>query len=382
MTWDDDRKAAAFVTAKDPAVLSFSKRVVGWIRDKGPAAINPNLLAAMGLFSTMDLYGISYVVDPKTPFVEFSKDRTSVDYLQFPRQTLEYRAGDCDDLSILYAALLESVGIETAFITVPGHIYLAFSTGLRPREALRSFASMKKFIIRDDTVWVPVEVTERRGGFMKAWAEGAREWQMAESRDSAGSHPLHRAWQEYEPVGLPGRGEIEMPDRNAVVKEFQHEVTKFIDHEIAPRVAKLEQEIQRSGGTQEAHNKLGVLYAQYGKLDQAETEFRKATARNGYVPGIMNLGNVYFLKRNWPKAQEQYERALKLDPKNPLVLLSLSRTYHETEQYDKARARHEELAAVDRKLAERFSYLGGASYPEAGRASQPETLRLHVLWAE
>ena len=33
------------------------------------------------------------------------------------KQTLEYRAGDCDDLSILYSALLESVGVETAFIT-------------------------------------------------------------------------------------------------------------------------------------------------------------------------------------------------------------------------------------------------------------------------
>jgi len=330
----------------------------------------------------MDLYGLSYVVDPKTPFVEFSKNKMSVDYLQFPRQTLEYRAGDCDDLSILYAALLESVGIETAFITVPGHIFLAFSTGLRPQEARRSFASMNKLIIRGDTVWVPVEVTERRGGFMKAWTEGAREWQMAESRDSAGFHPVHAAWQEYEPVGLPGVGEIAMPDRNAIVNAFKHEVTRFIDYEIAPRVAHLEQEIQRGGGTPAAHNKLGVLYAQYGKLDQAEEEFRKATAKKVYVPGLMNLGNVYFLKGIWRKAQEQYERALRLDPKNPLVLLALSRAYHETEQYDLARARHKELAGVDRKLAERFGYLGGASYVEAGRAGQLETLRRQVLWAE
>ena len=96
----------------------------------------------------------------------------------------------------------------------------------------------------------------------------------------------------------------------------------------------------------------------------------------------MNLGNVYFLKGIWRKAQEQYERALRLDPKNPLVLLALSRAYHETEQYDLARARHKELAGVDRKLAERFGYLGGASYVEAGRAGQLETLRRQVLWAE
>ncbi|MCK5674038.1 MAG: hypothetical protein KAH95_11720, partial [Spirochaetales bacterium] len=121
-TWDDDRKAAAFVTAKDPAVLEFSKRVAGWTQGAGSRAVNKNLSMAIALHEALRLYGLSYVVDPKTPFAEFSQDKLTVDFLQFPRQTLTYTAGDCDDLSILYSALLESVGIETAFITVPGHI--------------------------------------------------------------------------------------------------------------------------------------------------------------------------------------------------------------------------------------------------------------------
>ncbi|MCK4542225.1 MAG: transglutaminase domain-containing protein [Spirochaetales bacterium] len=75
----------------------------------------------------LGLYGLNYVVDPRTPYTELSQQREWIDFIQFPRQTLEYRAGDCDDLSILYCALLESVGIETAFITVPGHILMAFS---------------------------------------------------------------------------------------------------------------------------------------------------------------------------------------------------------------------------------------------------------------
>jgi len=382
MTWDDDRKAAAFVTAKDPAVLTFSKGVVGQIRDKGPAAINPNLLAALGLFSALDLYGVSYVVDPKTPFVEFSKNSTSVDYLQFPRQTLEYRAGDCDDLSILYSALLESVGIETAFITVPGHIYLAFSTGLRPEEAQRALSSMTELIIMGDMTWVPVEVTERHGGFMKAWAEGAREWRISDSRGSAGFHPVHAAWQEYEPVGLPGSSTIVLPERNAIVDAYLREVDRFVDHEIAPQVARLEKEIQKSGGTPASHNKLGVMYAQYGKLDQAEAEFRKAAAEKGYVPGRLNLGHLYFIRKEWWRALEQYEQAVRLAPKNPMVLLSLSRVYYKTEQYNKAQDKYRELAEVNSKLAERFTYLGGSSGTESGRASQWGTLQGLVLWEE
>ncbi len=82
-TWDDDRKAAAFVTAKDPAVLEFSKKVAGWTNKSGSRAVNGNLSMAMGLHEALRLYGLSYVVDPKTPFAEYSKNKLSVDFLQY-----------------------------------------------------------------------------------------------------------------------------------------------------------------------------------------------------------------------------------------------------------------------------------------------------------
>ncbi|MEW5818395.1 MAG: hypothetical protein AB1798_23775, partial [Spirochaetota bacterium] len=139
VTWDDNRKASAFVTAKDPAVLEFSKNVAAWIRGEGSKAINENLSLAMAVHYALKLFGLTYAVDPATPFKEYSQDRLAVDFLQFPVQTLKYRAGDCDDLSILYAALLEALGIETAFITIPGHIFIAFSVDMSPAEARKSF---------------------------------------------------------------------------------------------------------------------------------------------------------------------------------------------------------------------------------------------------
>jgi len=112
MTWDDDKRAAAFVSTKDPAVLKFSKNVTSYVKDKASKAINKNFLTALALFESLKLYGMSYAVDPTSPFTERSKSKTAVDYLQFPPQTLNYKAGDCDDLSILYAALLESLGVR------------------------------------------------------------------------------------------------------------------------------------------------------------------------------------------------------------------------------------------------------------------------------
>jgi len=382
MSWDDDRKAAAFVTAKDPAVLTISKAVAGMVREKGPVALNPNLLTAMGLFTAMELYGLSYVVDPKTPFVEFSKDETLVDYLQFPRQTLAYRAGDCDDLSILFGALLESVGVETAFVTVPGHIFLAFSTGLSGEEASRSVADSKTMIVADGQAWVPVETTIRTGGFMKAWAEGVRQWQQASSRDSAKLYPVHAAWQVYEPVGLPGApGEIKLPDEAAIIRDFQREVTRFVDREISPRVAQLEEEIRKGGGDSATRNKLGILYARYGRYADAEDEFRKAVGREEYVPALVNLGNLFLLQGQAARALEFYERAAEKDPRNARVLLGLARSYHETEHYDLARTRYQQLSALNRSLAERYAYLGGTA-EGGGRAADTEWARRQILWEE
>jgi hypothetical protein len=91
----------------------------------------PNALA---LFEALNVYGINYMIDPASTYVEMSENASSLDSLNYPYQTLAYRGGDCDDLSILFCSLLEALNIDTAFITVPGHIYMAFDVGIRSEE--------------------------------------------------------------------------------------------------------------------------------------------------------------------------------------------------------------------------------------------------------
>ena len=50
MMWDDDRKAASFVNAKDSTVLLFAKNTAGIIREQGNNPINLNFRIAMGIF--------------------------------------------------------------------------------------------------------------------------------------------------------------------------------------------------------------------------------------------------------------------------------------------------------------------------------------------
>lgn len=379
MTWEDDRRAAAFVTAKDPKVLAFSKAVTGLVRDRGPAVLDQNLLFGIGIFKTLDLIGLSYVVDPKTPFAKLSGRRTEVDYLQFPRQTLEFKAGDCDDLSILWCALLESVGIETAFITVPGHILAAFALGTAPDRVAKDFTTTQDLIVRGGKVWVPVELTERRRGFLAAWQEGARQWREAGAKNAAGFYPVHDAWLEYEPVGLPGGGaEVSMPPADSIVAAFLRETARLTDREMLPRVARLEEELKAGKDVAATHNRLGILYAKYGKLDKAEEEFTKALGRGNYVPALVNLGNLRFLAKDYPKAQEWYERAIRLEPNNATVLGNLVKVYSEQERHGPAKASYDKLARLAPDLARDLAYLIGTTTDT--RAASADDRRAAVLW--
>ncbi len=382
MTWDDDRKAAAFVTAKDPAILKFSKNVVGMVKDMGGREVNANLIKAMGLHETLTLYGMSYVIDPTTPYVELSENKFTIDFLQFPRQTLDYKAGDCDDLSILYCALLESLGIETAFVTVPGHIYAAFSLGIEPDEARKMFLYPDDFIIRDDKVWLPVEVTQIGDGFLKAWQTGAKEWREFDPKGQTGFFPIHDAWQTYEPVGfLADVSEISLPPENVIVEAHVKELTRFVEREIGPRIRKLQADIERTQGNVRVRNKMGVLYARYGLDDKAEQEFNKILEQKEYLPALINIGNLYYLKDDAEKALEYYERAAIIAPNKPKVLLFVARANHALENYDETKHSYTKLKELDPELASRFAYLD-LKGEEADRAAEIGQIKSVVIWEE
>lgn len=381
MTWDDDRRAAAFVTLKDPAVLRFSKQVAGMVRDQANGMVNENLRIAMGLFDAMSLYGMKYVVDPKTPHADLSLSESTVDFLQFPRQSLEYRAGDCDDLSILYCALLESVGIDTAFITVPGHIYVAVSLGVKPEEAKKSFAFAGELIFIDDMTWVPVEVTMMGESFLKAWQMGAKQWRENADGGTGALLPMVGSWQVFEPVGLPGEvPEMALPPLKTIQDRYVAELTGFVERELNPQVQRLEEQIRQDHESPLHINALGVLYARYGLLDRAAEAFQEALSVKEYVPAIVNLGNLYFLKKEHRRSLEYFTRAAQLEPHNPSVLLGISRIEFDRENYATARDYYAQLHEVSPDLAKRFSYLGSQDSGEARAAST--SIREVIVWSE
>jgi len=369
MTWDDDRKAASFVSAKDPTVQLFARNTAGVIRELDQNAINLNLRIAMGMFETLELYGMNYVIDPASSYIELSENANAVDFLQFPSQTLTFRAGDCDDLSVLATSLLESVGIETAFITIPGHIYMAFSLGISKDEARRTFTNLDEFIFYENMTWIPIEITLISDGFLEAWKYGAREWREYESIGRADFFPIHDAWQEFKAATVPGGAlPLLFPSQDNMISNYNESLDIFIKRELEPRVVSFKEKIRRNDSAR-LRNSFGVLYAKYGMYDEAEEQFNIALRKKPDFAGAMiNLGNILFLRERLNNALEMYSKAEKLKPDSPTIIAAIAKTRYELEQYDAVKNLYQDLQMKAPDLAAQYAYLNN-EISAIGRAS-------------
>ncbi|MCK7477118.1 MAG: hypothetical protein M0C28_06115 [Candidatus Moduliflexus flocculans] len=177
MAWFDDRCAAAYVTAKDPAILSFAKNVTGSVKEILNTSVNriSRRPSPSTKPSTSTASATSSIQSPLTPRPRRARKRwTSSSSRARPWNTARAIATTSPSSSPPSSNLSS---IETAFITVPGHIFMAFNLDARPEEARRVFSRADELIMREDKTWLPLEITDRSGGFLKAWQAGAKEWQ-------------------------------------------------------------------------------------------------------------------------------------------------------------------------------------------------------------
>lgn len=176
--WDGDvHTLRYFVTPNDPDVVRYSRDI---LMENANAIEDapPELRAFHKARVIFDAFAgrVMYVGDP----------RQSADVVQYPSETLTLKGGDCDDMTVCFSTLLNSVGISTAFVDVvppdrpeESHIYLLFDTGVEPKFGASISMNPKRFTTRKnprgkETIWVPVETTVLRQGFEEAWSAGAQ----------------------------------------------------------------------------------------------------------------------------------------------------------------------------------------------------------------
>lgn len=370
MTWDDDRKAACFVTANNPLVYSYSRSLSGKIRGDAISSLDKNFQIGMGLYEALSLYGIGYVVDPSSAYAELSENTDVVDYIQFPQQTLISQAGDCDDLSVLYASMLEASGIPSAFITIPGHIYVAFQLGIDETQAKRKFPSSDNLLFIDKQAWLPVEVTLVDEGFFYSWQIGAR--QIRDNNDEYGFYPVREAWQTYPAAEFESSGIAYLPNPSDVMTQQKKALNRFLLQEINEQVLAINKEIEESGKSHILYNKMGVTYARYGFMDEAKEWFEKVIREKDFYPSLINLGNIHYLQKNAGDASMYYARALEVKPDSEKALVGLAMVSSELEDYETANSALATLASVNPAAAQDIAHLGTSGTARASSAQNRE----------
>ena len=382
LIWNDDRKIASFITAKDPDILTFSKKVSNWLQEFENHAVDSNLQKGMILFEAVKSYGIRYEIDPTTPFSSFSEQTERVDFIQFPKQTLSYTTGDCDDLTALYTSLMESVGVETGIITIPGHIYMAFAMKSSPEDIRSNSSRSDEFIFRENKAWVPVEITMFQESFEEAWRTGAKEWRENSSRDQAYFFSTNSSWLAYQAVGYrESLGGVDMPSRSDVTAEFVKTISRYVQQEIYPQESAIRERMAFSDKKYIYQNKLAVLYSRFGLYDKAFQTLEEILASRDYTPALLNKGNIYYLEKDFDNALTWYEKVLSVDENNSKALLGAARCNHELENYGTVSKFYRQLTSVNSPLANRFAYLD-LKGEEGQRAADALGLSEIVVWEE
>jgi tetratricopeptide (TPR) repeat protein len=373
MTWADTAQAASFVTVNDERVRNFAAQYAADARDKTSLMINWRFRAALALFEALKMHGMGYVADAATPYLKLSEQAEAVDLLRFPVETLVAKAGDCDDLSILYAALLESANIQAAFLTTPGHIFVAFDLGLDKKAAGDTFSNEADLIYREDgSVWMPVEVTMVRDGFQRAWKTGAQEWTAAASGGKAEFVPLLEAWKNFPAVdtGRVLQGAISAPEAVKVYQATSTALNQFASAEIKTRADELLSLLKKTPTDAKLLNRLGVLYARFGLLKDARTQFELITKNSKDVPAttLVNLGNLSYLEGKYQEAFDYYNKALQKDAESVVAILGKARAAYELRKDDEVKKAYDLLLKAAPDTAKNYAYLDSRA-TGSGRAS-------------
>ncbi len=378
--WTDDRRIGAFMSVSRPEVLGWSGQVAGAVETRATHVLTREFLYAVQVFESLRLSGIEYVVDPNSAYQRLSVDETAVDYLRFPMETLAHGAGDCDDLSVLYATMLEAVGVSTAFITTPGHIFVAFDSGMTPRTIDRAFTSAENLIVRDGVVWIPVETTALADGFVRAWQIGGLQWRQATADGTAGFFTAQEAWNEYTPAGVPTSSDAPRPGAAPVRTAVRAELAYFRELELEPRLRALRSQREEIDDPQ-LLNREGVLYASYGLLDDAAASFRAALDGGAYVPAMINLANVFSIAGDHEEARSLLEQARRHQPENARVLMGLAFSLWESGDREQARSTWEVASRVSPGLARRYPLFGTPGETNGARAGSADSI-FAVDWVE
>lgn len=302
--WDKPERISAFIYPQDPAVTELVNGIWRVRPEMSSREFPPqNVHDAVTLLTGLADLGLRYLKDSRTP-ISSMVDSKAIDRVNYPCETLANGTGDCDDFSVLCAAMLEAAGIPTALAVGPGHIHVLFDSGLSA-DILESVPLDADTVITwQNRIWIPIEATvfgQRDAGFTKAWSEGwlhkkeimYKEITLVEVR---------KAWERYPPMKPPiDNRVIEKLNGTAWTESNLSEkingattvLSELFAQNLDERVASIEAQMDPGPARQ---HQLGLLYTQSGLFQQGRAAFEQAVFK-----GIRPKDNVADALKTLPK---------------------------------------------------------------------------------
>lgn len=357
ITWSDPAMAGAFVTPKDEPVKEFARGLAQQYPDIS-AQMNKQISVAMLLFDALGAYGVVYSPDPNNPFEKASLGG-SIDSVQYPRETLKLKTGDCDDLSTMLAALLENMGIETAFIGTPGHLFIMFKLEIDPKKVDTISLNPEQYVNLDGHIWIPVETTAVGASFNEAWYKGGELYHRWKKENKVEITKVHDAWGKYQPVTLPPSGwSPDLPAKGKIDAIMSTEVNLQKTRRISGLIKPLLERLDKNPKDINARMQLGLAYSENDLVIEAMREFNEIIVT---VPdsadAYVNLGNVYLLAGKADNALEAYRKGEELAPKDAEIKVNLAIVYYKKGMVKEAQKKFDEAVAMRPGIKDERSFL-------------------------
>ncbi|MBR1537780.1 MAG: hypothetical protein IJ630_12695 [Treponema sp.] len=307
--WADESALAAFVSPDTPEIQEFAKYVAGIARNNYATGMNRNLVTAAALYNSLVLAGVKLQEDKSSPYLTSHKS-DAVDSIQYPLQTLSYLSGDMDEIGVLLASCLETVGVPSGILCTNDDFLVLVGMQVKSGSEGNHFGNPEGVISDEFDVYFGLSMKEFGKSFTQSrkTAEKQIAFVKSDEENEYTFTDVHTSWEVYPPTVYSGIGNhIVTPSQSVLDKAVKTSISEYIDGDLSVVISRA----KKAGDP----NKLGLAYLRAGRLSEAKTEFQKSTS----LSSMNNLANVYMLEKNYSQAAAQYKRVLEKDSSNRIA---------------------------------------------------------------
>ena len=228
----------------------------------------------------------------------------------------------------------------------------------------------------DGVLWLPVEITFiGEYDFHEAWRFGAEEFhRFIDDKDKMELFFTRESQAVFRAVGFEEQDlGLQYGDPSKIVRDFSSSLSRA-----TREVIENHQKIAVADNSKGSWNRLGIVSARFADYSTAETAFFSSLSLDrNYLPAKINLANVYVKRdefqnalRLYHEAEDRYREAGDIESSSfARLLLNISQTYREVENFDQAARYAEMLKEINPELADLYTLGPAQTGTRAGDAA-------------